>query len=199
MALEKDKRKKYIVDRVGQSKYAIMVVVYLMVFTIFLTLFIYMPTLWILGSENYLLDAQVQAAREFFFLEKHYLPALVLTMFIMGLHSVIVTHRFFGPIQRFKSVTKNVISGDFSKRIKLRKHDFLKDFQDEFNQMLDSIENRRKEINLISTKSSLVLTELLNDMEKGTLSAAEVGNKTNEALGRMKKLASLTEPTDPLP
>ena len=65
--------------------------------------------------------------------------------------------------------------------------------------MLDSIENRRKEINLISTKGSLVLTELLNDMEKGTLSAAEVGNKTNEALGRMKKLASLTEPTDPLP
>lgn len=199
MTVKKDKRKKYIVDKLGQSRYAIAVVVYLIIYTIILTFLIYLPTLWVLGSKNYPIQEQMHAASEFLFLEKQYLPALFLIMFILSLHSVITTHRFFGPIYRFKDIAKKVVSGDFSARVKLRKNDYLKDFEQEFNQMLDFIDNRRNGINLVSTKGTLLLTELLNDMEKGKLSASEVGDKINEALGRMKELASLTESTDVLP
>jgi len=190
---QQEKRKKYLVDKIAQSKYAILVVVYLIIYNLILTIFIYLPTLLILSSEKAPLSAQAQAAREFLFLEGRYLPPLILVMFIMGLHSVISTHRFFGPIQRFKAVAKQISRGDFSVRVNLRKNDFLKDYQEDFNLMLDALDNRRKEINYISTKNSLLLTELLADMEKGKLSADEVGNKINEVLNKMKELTSLTE------
>ena len=190
---KQQKRKKVFVDQLAQSKYAILVVVYLIVYTLLLTFIVYLPTIWVLGSDKFPLNAQMEAAKEFLFLERRYLIPLFLIMAIMGLHSIRATHKFFGPIQRFKFVSKQVTDGNLSVRVNLRKHDYLKDYQEIFNLMLSSLEDKHKDINHISTKNSLLLTELLNDMEKGKLSASEVGNRINEVLNSLKTLASMTE------
>ena len=191
MEIKKIKRKKVLVDQVAQSKFALLIVVYLIVYTILLSFIVYLPTLFVISSDKYPVTAQAQATHDFLFLEKSYLIPLFLIMFLMGLHSIRITHKIFGPIYRFKSVTKKILDGDLSARITLRKNDYLKDYQEIFNSMISSFENKYKEISHISTKNSLLVTELLVDMEKGKLSANEVGNKMNEVLRGLKSLASL--------
>ena len=191
--VKKEKRKKYLINQIAQSKYAVIIVVYLIVYTILLSFFIYLPTIWILGSDKYPIYEQARASREFLFLEGRYLPALILVMILMGVHSIFTTHRFFGPIVRFKAAAREVYRGDLSARVFLRKNDFLKDYMEDFNLMIDSLDKKNKEINMFGTKGALLLTELLNEMEKGKLSANEVGSKISEALGKMKDLVALTE------
>ena len=192
-ANDKIKRKKVLVDKLSQSKFAIIIIVYLIVYTILLSFIVYLPTLWVLSTSEYPVTAEAKAARDFLFLEKRYLIPLFLIMFLMGLHSIRITHKFFGPIYRFKYVAEKVLKGDLSVRVVLRKNDYLRDYQNIFNSMIDSFDKKYKEINYISLKNSLLLTEILADMGKGKLSANEVGNRINEVLQSLNRLASLTE------
>ena len=191
--IKQEKRKKYFIDRIAQSKYALMIIAYLIVYTLLLTFFIYLPTIWVLGSDKYPINEQIRASKEFLFLEGRYLPALVLVIILMAIHSILVTHKFFGPLVRFKAAAREVAKGDLSIRVYLRKNDFLKDYMEDFNLMLDSLDKKNKEMKFIGTKSTLLLTELLSEMEKGELSANEVANKISEVLNKIKELTSLAE------
>ena len=61
---------------------------------------------------------------------------------LFTLDSVKYVHRFVGPIVRFRQVVRAVAAGDEVALVKLRKDDFLKEFQDEFNEMLKALEHR---------------------------------------------------------
>lgn len=68
------------------------------------------------------------------------IPPLFLILSIWG---VVLSHRFAGPIERFEAeVDKISESGDYKRRIRLRKHDDLKGVADAFNRLLDKIERK---------------------------------------------------------
>lgn len=54
--------------------------------------------------------------------------------------SAILSHKMAGPVYHFERVCKAIAKGDFSQRVHLRKGDQLTDLQDEFNKMMDRIE-----------------------------------------------------------
>ncbi len=54
-----------------------------------------------------------------------------------------LTHKVAGPLVRFRNALQQLASGQPVERIKLRKGDLLSDFQDAFNQFLDSDRQRR--------------------------------------------------------
>ena len=56
--------------------------------------------------------------------------------------SAIVSHKMAGPVYRFEQTCKAIAKGDFSQRVHLRKGDRLMELQDEFNKMMDVVENR---------------------------------------------------------
>lgn len=56
--------------------------------------------------------------------------------------SAIVSHKMAGPVYRFEQTCKAIAKGDFSQRVHLRKGDRLTDLQDEFNKMMDVVEER---------------------------------------------------------
>ncbi len=56
--------------------------------------------------------------------------------------SAIVSHKMAGPVYRFEQTCKAIAKGDFSQRVHLRKGDRLQELQDEFNKMMDVVENR---------------------------------------------------------
>lgn len=55
--------------------------------------------------------------------------------------SAIVSHKMAGPVYRFEQTCKTIAKGDFSQRVRLRKGDSLTDLQDDFNNMMDVVEN----------------------------------------------------------
>lgn len=59
--------------------------------------------------------------------------------------SAFAGHRIAGPIYRLNQSLKEVIKGDYSLRIHLRKKDFFQDIADTFNKMNESLEKRFKE------------------------------------------------------
>ncbi len=54
--------------------------------------------------------------------------------------SAFLSHKMAGPVYRFEQVCKAVAKGDFSQRVHLRKGDQFIELQNDFNAMMDRVE-----------------------------------------------------------
>ena len=54
--------------------------------------------------------------------------------------SAILSHKMAGPVYRFEQTCKAIAKGDFSQRVHLRKGDQFVELQNEFNAMMDRVE-----------------------------------------------------------
>jgi hypothetical protein len=75
--------------------------------------------------DDYQLDAQVTAAQEFTILHHRFWPAVLLVVILLGLHSLIILHRVFGPLYRLRFFLQRLSTGDLSGRLDFRKNDYL--------------------------------------------------------------------------
>ena len=66
---------------------------------------------------------------------------LIITLAI-ALWGLFVTHRAAGSAYHFKQVFMQIKSGDSDARVYLRKKDEFRDIADEFNSMMDSLQNK---------------------------------------------------------
>ena len=64
--------------------------------------------------------------------------ALLLIIFI---HQIIMSHRLCGPLVNFVHSFKKLSKGDFTRRIYLRRYDYLKDEARYLNEMIDGLSN----------------------------------------------------------
>jgi len=78
-------------------------------------------------------DQFIPIAAGFFYKIAIYLLFVVLI-------SAILSHKMAGPVYHFERICKAVAKGDFSQRVHLRQGDQLTELQDEFNKMLDRVE-----------------------------------------------------------
>lgn len=69
---------------------------------------------------------------------------IVIYILFVILISAILSHKMAGPVYRFEQTCKAIAKGDFSQRVHLRKGDQLTELQDEFNNMMDKIEEELK-------------------------------------------------------
>ena len=68
-------------------------------------------------------------------------PILIALLFVWG---VILSHRFAGPMARLRREIDNIThSGNFNKRLRVRKHDDIKPLADSINRMLDKVEGKK--------------------------------------------------------
>ncbi|MBQ7908014.1 MAG: HAMP domain-containing protein [Elusimicrobiaceae bacterium] len=65
---------------------------------------------------------------------------IIIYIVFVILISAILSHRMAGPVYRFEQTCKAIAKGDFSQRIHLRKGDQFTELQDEFNKMMDRVE-----------------------------------------------------------
>jgi nitrogen fixation/metabolism regulation signal transduction histidine kinase len=63
---------------------------------------------------------------------------------ILALLTTVLSNKFAGPLYRFEQVCRSVAKGNLKERVRLRDGDYMRDFQDEFNNMLDAVENEVK-------------------------------------------------------
>ncbi len=78
-------------------------------------------------------DQFIPIAAGFFYKIAIYLLFVVLI-------SAILSHKMAGPVYHFERVCKAIAKGDFSQRVHLRKGDQLTDLQEDFNAMMDRVE-----------------------------------------------------------
>lgn len=69
---------------------------------------------------------------------------LLIYLIFVVLISAVLSHKMAGPVYRFEQTCKDIAKGDFSKRVHLRKGDQLTELQDEFNKMMDRVEEEIK-------------------------------------------------------
>jgi len=95
---------------------------------------------------------------------------------IFSLMAIGLTHRFVGPAFNMRRALKAMIKGDLSKKVHLRKRDYLKDLAAEINTLRDVLEERQQ-----------VVRDLERCLQENDLDAAR------ELLTRLKTETPATE------
>ena len=85
--------------------------------------------------------------------------ASMLTILISFIHFIIFTHKFCGPLVNIGRTIARISERDFTRKIYLRKGDFLKTEAQQINDMMKALSNS---VEIIKKENSL----LLDDLEK---------------------------------
>jgi methyl-accepting chemotaxis protein len=134
----KRKLKNYLINKEIQLKIVITNLVY-MVIIIIITLAV---LLWPLLNDMFFsnnLDVQYQAAQTFLTLVKRLFPAVGLMFILIFVHQILITHRICGPLVNFTHTFKKIAEGDLTRKIVLRKGDYLSEECEKINTMIDSL------------------------------------------------------------
>lgn len=67
---------------------------------------------------------------------------LVIVLPVLAWDAIRFSHRLVGPLIRFRRAAQAIANGEAVRPIKLREGDYLDEFRDEFNRMLESLQRR---------------------------------------------------------
>lgn len=145
MASRLFQRKKFLIKPNIQLKIALTLVLSFIVYSIILAFVIFYP----LSQEFYAsadIHEQARISTQVLGLHTRLWPAIFFIAILMGLQVILTSHRLFGPVYRFERTVKGYLTGDFSERIYLRKHDEFQEMGDLLNELADYIEESRSGI-----------------------------------------------------
>ena len=134
----KGRRRRFIVNKRIQYKFFIIVISYLLFIVFLLGFLMFIPSILGLSGEA-AFEKQVVAAQEFLTLHKRFWPSILAIILILGIHSIYIFHRVFGPMYRFKDAFERISKGDLSFNIQLRRSDYLVVEKDSINNMINSL------------------------------------------------------------
>ncbi len=189
--MSKNRRRKFLVDKKVQVKYATFIVVLLFVYTLVLLSVIFAPHAMVLFSDTPPPE-QAAAAEVVLLLNSYIWPWVILLMILCGVYSIFITHKIAGPVFVFNRMTKAIGRGDFSLRANLRDGDDLLDLAENLNQMADSLEMDMKEIEAEHKKIAACCTgmeALLQSGETKEEDVRELFETINLASGRLNAIS----------
>lgn len=67
---------------------------------------------------------------------------LLIVVPVMAWDAIRFSHRLVGPLVRFRRAVQDIACGEAVRPIKLREGDYLGEFRDDFNRMLESLQRR---------------------------------------------------------
>jgi len=137
----KHPRKKYLSSEPLQVKYLTLLVVSMLVPVIFVGGCLYFLIFNIMAEQvaipEYVAHNVVPVIHKINLILLIGFPPLVLLLLLWG---VVLSHRFAGPMSRLKNEIEAISrSGDYTKRLKLRRSDELRPLADVINRLLDKI------------------------------------------------------------
>lgn len=92
------------------------------------------------------LNVQYAAAKTFLILARQLMPAAVCVFVLFFFHHLFVTHRICGPLVNFTHTFRKIAQGDFTRKVVLRKRDYLKQECDVINTMIDGLSDHFKRV-----------------------------------------------------
>ena len=169
---------------------ALLIVNYLVVYTLALSALALGPTVvLLLGNPRVLLQDPGQAAAaatELVLFENRVWPFAVILIILFGLHSIAVSHRIFGPLAQVRELSRRVAAGDLTGRAVFRSSDNLGDLSESLNRMLAALEARVSAVQAACDATS----EQIEHLHRAQFSTAgdrlEAMTQVTRELGRLQ-------------
>jgi hypothetical protein len=80
------------------------------------------------------------------YLHEKFWPGLLLSFFVIGCHSIFISHKIAGPLYRFNLIFKAIKEGNVPTPTRLRKGDYLYSEMENINQMLEGLRDNLTEL-----------------------------------------------------
>ncbi|MFQ5442336.1 MAG: hypothetical protein ACE5EB_06390 [Thermodesulfobacteriota bacterium] len=171
MAPKRPLRRKYLIKPGYQLKIALTLAIAFILYSMVLAFILFYPLFQELHS-SVSMEEQARISEIVLYLHARLWPAVFIVAVLVGVHVVLSTHRLFGPIYRFEVTLKDFLKGDFSGRIKLRKHDNLKEMEGLFNEVAAYLEKGKSRDKILHESIKARLTEASEILGRGDKAAA---------------------------
>jgi methyl-accepting chemotaxis protein len=188
--MAKHKRRQYLVDKKLQTKYALLTILLLVIYTFLFAVILFTPS--ILGlSTGETLAEQTEAARTLLNLHASVWPALGIVIVILAGISVFITHKIAGPVYRFKKVLTEVADGNLDISIKLRKRDDLQDLAEDMNGVIVELRNFVQTLQ----EDHETMSSCIDDLEERIKSNQISSESANELIEKLRTSRQKTAET----
>jgi methyl-accepting chemotaxis protein len=180
-------RRKLLINRDLQYGLLFASLLYIFLFITVVGLGLFIPLFIKLGKASVFAAEVQQAASVLLYLHKNFWPAVLLSLFLIGLISIRASHRMAGPLYRITLVLKSLKNGNLPKPISTRKGDHLVAEIEATNQMLERLRIQVREIQ----ESRAGLNDAIIACGKviGHASTEEIIERMNEVREKEKQLA----------
>ena len=134
----KDRRKlkNYLIRKDIQLKFICINLLFMFLIT-FVTIFVILFPLISLMYQTDNFELQYQASKAFVVIFKDLPIALVLVLLLFFVQQLVTTHQLCGPLVNFAETFRKIAEGDFTRKVQLRRYDFLHDEKEHINEMID--------------------------------------------------------------
>jgi methyl-accepting chemotaxis protein len=132
-------RMQYLIDKRSQVYLAVLIVFYLVVYSLALLAVILAPSALGFTSDSVPLEQKLETSREFLLLNHRVVPAVSLIVLLLAAHFIFITHRVFGPLFRFRRVLRRWSEGEWPQLFMARPKDFHQEVFDDFNKATASL------------------------------------------------------------
>lgn len=129
------------------------------------------------------LYSQHYSAKFFLILLDRSSLAFIAILLLALIHNIFANHKLCGPLVNFSNTFKKIAQGDLTRKVFLRRYDFLKTEAHQINEMIDFLSDHITAIK----KDNERLISALNEVETGKMEK----NKYENALNTVKKQANL--------
>ena len=146
------RRKKFrrrmfpVVDRSLQYRLLALMLIYGFVLMAFMMLSFFVPDVLQMEEETRSIEVRAAVAERILQQHARVWPAALALICLIGLHSFREFHRLIGPLFRFRWAFDQVKGGNLAFRVRLRKGDHLHREEILFNEMLEALNVRLKDI-----------------------------------------------------
>jgi len=132
------KRRHYYIDKQFQTKYMLLTILLLLIYTFIFVSIMFAPHMLTLYFDYPLAD-KAEAARAILLLHRKVWPWIGGVILVLGAFSIFITHKIAGPLYRLKKSLTEVAEGNLDVTVKLRKWDDLQDLADHVNQLIGEL------------------------------------------------------------
>lgn len=161
--------KRYLIDTHAQGRFTTITLLYLIIFSIILIFILLYPGLDQLVERGYAsIEDNLTGERGFFIIDR-FIPALLIYLILVGFHSIIMTHRIFGPMYRIEKRMIDAARGDLNSTIRFRKNDFLRGLDVTINSAFSSIGKRLDDVITKHDKLCDNLDQLVSALQSGKI------------------------------
>lgn len=103
----------------------------------------------------------------------HLLPRLFIFLILIGLLSLVISHRVAGPIYRFQNILREAEKGNFSPAVHLRKTDEFKELSGNFNLFFRSLSSQLNKIKASVNAIQVDIFDMQSRLEKASFVGKE--------------------------
>lgn len=173
------KRKTIIIDRVLQFRYAGIIIASMLV----VIGLIVIGTMWYVRLNSDMLRTIPGSTDVIYGLVKYLVVIMVCYVVLVSVYSIFVSHKFAGPVYRFKRVLEELANGDLTARAFLREKDELNDLRESLNKAIKSVHHHVRQ-DMSKTQDVIRLVQTI----RGNLSQDTVKDNIEKLKEVEKKL-----------